>query len=218
MSTHWTAWHEAYEDPVSRLSMRLACVQGRIRDALDDAPAGPIRVISLCAGQGRDLIGVLAAGHPRTPDVRARLVELDPDNAAYARDSAARAGLADVEVVTGDASTTSAYEDATPADLVLACGIFGNIADEDIQQTVEVLPHLCAEHATVIWTRHRAEPDLTWDIRSWFARRGFVELGWDTHPDHLYGVGTHRLVAEAEPYVRGITMFTFFGDGADAHR
>ncbi|GHD35622.1 hypothetical protein GCM10010335_31060 [Streptomyces galbus] len=30
----------------------------------------------MCAGQGRDLIGVLA-GHPRRDDVRARLVELD---------------------------------------------------------------------------------------------------------------------------------------------
>jgi hypothetical protein len=33
-------------------------------------------VISLCAGQGRDLLGVLA-DHPRREDVRARLVELD---------------------------------------------------------------------------------------------------------------------------------------------
>ena len=34
----------------------------------------------------------------------------------------------------GDASTTSAYRGAVPADLVLACGIFGNVSDEDIQR------------------------------------------------------------------------------------
>ena len=46
-----------------------------IKQALDEAPAGPLRVISLCAGQGRDLIEVLAE-HPRRGDVRARLVEV----------------------------------------------------------------------------------------------------------------------------------------------
>lgn len=216
-SPDWTKWHEAYDRPDSSLSLRLGLVQARIVDALDAARPGPIQVISICAGQGRDIIGVLAGGHPRTIDVRARLVELDPTNADYARETVMSAGLVEVEVVTGDASTTSAFEGAVPADLVLACGIFGNVSDEDIEHTIDVLPHLCAESATVIWTRHRREPDLTYEIRSWFARRGFVELGFDIHDKRWIGVGTHRLVAEAEPYLRDVRMFTFFGDGADAH-
>jgi hypothetical protein len=34
-------------------------VQGHLRAELDHAPAGDIRLISLCAGQGRDVIGVV---------------------------------------------------------------------------------------------------------------------------------------------------------------
>jgi hypothetical protein len=57
--------------------------------------AGEVRLISLCAGQGRDLIGVLT-GHPRRDDVRARLVELDERNVVLARQVA---GLPGVEVL-----------------------------------------------------------------------------------------------------------------------
>jgi len=66
----WYDWHAPYDDPESGLSRRLSWVQDRIRVALDEAPPGPFRAISLCAGQGRDLIGVLS-GHPRRGDVTA---------------------------------------------------------------------------------------------------------------------------------------------------
>jgi len=56
----WHEWHAAYDNPDSGLARRLSWVQDRIRAALDAAPAGQVRAISLCAGQGRDLIGALA--------------------------------------------------------------------------------------------------------------------------------------------------------------
>ena len=73
----WHAWHDAYDDPGSSLAQRLRVVQARIAATLDAAPPGPLRALSMCAGQGRDLIPVLAS-HPRGRDVTARLVELDP--------------------------------------------------------------------------------------------------------------------------------------------
>ena len=88
----WVEWHQEYDDPTSRLSQRLAYVQQRLREALDSAPPGRIRMISVCAGQGRDVLGVLE-GHDRAADVRALLVELDPHNAEVARTRAAAAGL-----------------------------------------------------------------------------------------------------------------------------
>jgi hypothetical protein len=80
----WYAWHRDYDEPDTGLARRLAAVQDQIRTALDAAPPGPLHAISLCAGQGRDLIGVLAR-HPRRDDVTARLVELDPRNTEAAR-------------------------------------------------------------------------------------------------------------------------------------
>jgi hypothetical protein len=129
-------------------------VQGHLRAELERAPAGDVRLISLCAGQGRDVIGVLT-GHPRRDDVRARLVELDERNVALARQAAQAAGLHGVEVLQADAGITDACAGAVPAQVVVACGIFGNITGSDIQATVAALPSLRAPGALVLWTRHR---------------------------------------------------------------
>src|ERR1700733_9162976 len=103
-------WHASYDDPGSGLSRRLSWVQHQIRAALDAARPGPIRAISLCAGQGLDLIGVLA-DHPRAADVTARLAEPGPRDTEVAARLVAEAVLTQVEIVTGDASLTSQYAD-----------------------------------------------------------------------------------------------------------
>ena len=179
-------------------------MQRHIRDAIAACPTGPIRVVSMCAGQGRDLIGALE-GHPRAADVRARLVELDPGNTEWAR-AAAPPG---VEVVTADASDTSAYEGAVPAGVVLACGVFGNISHDDIERTIRALPSLCAPGATVVWTRHRKPPDATPQVRQWFAETGFEEVGFEGHDEFVFGVGVNRLARPPDPFVPGVRMFEF---------
>jgi hypothetical protein len=205
----WQAWHADYDVPGSSLARRLEVVRARIREALDSAPPGPLRAISMCAGQGRDLIGVLAS-HPRGSEVTARLVELDPRNAAAARLAAARSLLPDVEVVTGDAALTDAYAGLVPADLVLACGVFGNITDEDIGQTIACCAQLCAAGGTVVWTRGRSEPDLIPQICRWFGEWGF-DLEWLSDPGVRYGVGAHRFAERPQPLRAGQRMFTFVG-------
>jgi hypothetical protein len=87
MTEDWYAWHDRYDDPRTGLARRLVLVQDRVRVALDEAPPGPLRAISLCAGQGADLIVPLSS-HQRRGDVTARLVELDPRNTAGPRRSA----------------------------------------------------------------------------------------------------------------------------------
>jgi hypothetical protein len=205
----WVAWHDAYDDPQTPLAQRLLAVQARIAAALDQAPDGALRAVSICAGQGRDLIGVLR-GHPRGGDVTARLVELDPRNAEAARQLAADAGLARVEVVTGDAARTGAYTGLVPADLVLACGVFGNITDEDIARTIRACAALCATGGTVVWTRARGEPDLIPQICDWFAAEGFELLGV-SDPGTRWGVGAHRFAGTPVPLPAGERMFTFVG-------
>ena len=164
------AWHELYDDPSSVLSGRLRLVQAQLEDALDHAPAGPIRLLSLCAGQGRDVTGVLPT-HPRRDDVSAVLIEANAENAETAGRNAAAAGLRQVEVRQADASRPSGYADVLPADVLLLCGIFGNISDADIRRTIAAAPALSAPAATVIWTRHRRQPDLTPQVRAWFRER-----------------------------------------------
>lgn len=171
----------------------------------------------MCAGQGRDVIDVLS-DHPRRTDTTVLLVELDPTLVSDARANATSAGLDAIEVVEADASTTSPYQKFVPADVVLVCGVFGNISDTDIERTVAELPRLCAAGATVIWTRHRRSPDFTPTIRAWFTDAGFDEIGFDTEPGVAFGVGTNRFTgAAAEPFRPGQHMFTFVGDGGDAN-
>jgi hypothetical protein len=202
----WQRWHQAYDVPGSRLARRLAIVQQCIREALGGMPNGPVRAISLCAGEARDLLEVLA-DHPRAADVTGRLVELDPALAARASASAP----ASIEVVCGDASTTRAFQGAVPADLVLACGIFGNISSDDIRRTVHTLPMLCAPQGTVIWTRHPRPPDRTVDIRRWLGEAGFSEITFVREPDAGFAVGAHRLEGPPLPYTAGVRLFHFVG-------
>ncbi|GAA4460911.1 class I SAM-dependent methyltransferase family protein [Phytohabitans houttuyneae] len=203
----WVQWHEAYEDPASSLSRRLAMVRQQIATVLDARPPGPIRVVSLCAGQGRDLLGALV-DHPRRHDVVGRLVELDPHNAEVARTSAQQGGLAGIEVVTGDAADTGNYAGVVPADLVLACGIFGNVSDDDIRRTIAMLPGFCVTGGTVIWTRHREEPDLVPAICEWFEAAGF-KPAWVADGSAGYGAGVHVYSGPTTELPLGKRMFTF---------
>jgi hypothetical protein len=210
---HWVRWHDDYEDPRSSLSRRLKVVDGRVRAAISAAPAGPIRLISMCAGQGRDVVNALN-GYPRCSDVSARLVELDLDLVKVARRIAADAGLLDVEVTQGDASLTDAYDDVVPANVALVCGVFGNVSDADIHRTIVELPHLCAMGASVIWTRHRRPPDVTPTIRAWFDEVGFEEIAFDVGDSASFGVGTHRYAGPPARFRPNRQMFSFVGAGS----
>ncbi len=202
----WLGWHGDYDRPDSSLSRRLRAVQARVREALDAAPPGPLRAVSACAGQGRDLIEVLA-DHPRRDDVRARLVEIDPRLTAIAAERATAAGLTQVEIVTADAARTDRYADLTPAHLVLLCGIFGNITDTDVERTVATATALCRPGGTVVWTRSRTAPDRFPLICRWFEERGFARH-WVSAPDAGFGVAAHRFHGTPRP-LPTTPMFSF---------
>ncbi len=208
----WVAWHRAYDDATSSLSIRLERVRWHLARALDEAPPpGPVRLVSLCAGQGPDVLGVLP-GHSRRRDVSALLVEADPLNADVAKVGAAKAGLDSVRVRQADAGIVTNFADALPADVLLLCGIFGNVSAADIRSTVDAAASLCADGATVIWTRHRRPPDLTVQVRDWFAANGFDEVAFEApQTDALTGVGVHRLArrSPAAPGYREQPLFTF---------
>ena len=180
MTRDWHAWHAHYDDPESSLSRRLTVVREALRSLLVAAP-GPVRLVSLCAGDGRDTLPVVAETGAAVSGV---LVELDPELAARARASAP----AGIEVRTADAGTTAAYADACPADVFLACGVLGNVTDADMVRTVAALPSLLAAGGHVIWTRAGAKAE---DVRAKLARAGFVEVTYIDDDDD-FRVGVHR--------------------------
>ncbi len=207
-ATDWVEWHREYDAPDSRRSRRLAVVQRYARDALD-AIDGPLRIVSICAGEGRDLLPVLAE-HARGRAARALLAELDPHIAATAAATATDLGLLGVTVACADAALTDTYAEAVPVDIVLACGVFGNITEGDITRTIAALPSLCAPNAIVIWTRAtRSEGDAIAVVRRAFADAGFDEVALHAAPDETFRVGMHRLGVPPAPYRPGERMFRF---------
>lgn len=209
MASEWVEWHQGYAADPGR-SQRLQLVQKFLGEALDRAAAGPVRILSLCAGDGRDVLGVLTR-HPRRGDARAILVESDHELASAGREEAARGapGGGQVTFLEADASTTDALRVGVPADVLLLCGIFGNISDEDVRNTVHHARELLAAGGTVLWTRGRFEPDLTPAIRGWFEEDGFDELAFARVPEGLSTVGVARLRSPPRAWKAGVRLFTF---------
>lgn len=212
----YLAWHAQYDDPHSSLPRRLALVQEVIRAELDARP-GPVRVVSLCAGDGRDLLGVLT-DRDDAARVTATLVEVLPALVARARE-AADALAADVAVVEGDAGHADTYADlpTVPADLVLLVGVLGNVTDADVATLAAALPQLCAPGATLVWSRGRSVDEHVTDyvtpVRDALTAAGFTELSltpFDVDDDHT-ALGVVRYDGPPVPLQRGATWFTFVG-------
>ncbi|HYK95829.1 MAG TPA: SAM-dependent methyltransferase, partial [Candidatus Dormibacteraeota bacterium] len=52
----WIEWHRGYEDATTQLARRLAIVQDQVARALRAAGDAPIRLLSVCSGESRDVI------------------------------------------------------------------------------------------------------------------------------------------------------------------
>jgi hypothetical protein len=211
VTREWLDWYKGY-DGDGALAKRLRLVQSLVCQALSECRTGPISVISVCAGDGRDLLGVLPT-HPRCSDVKATLVEFEPELIQRGRQLARRSRLTGIDFRLSDAAKMDSYVGAVPADLVLVCGVFGNISDTDVHDTIAHLPELCAPQAAVIWTRGTFEPDLTPTLRGWFTNSGFVELSFTAIAETTASVGCHRLAVSPRDFNPDRSLFTFLPNG-----
>lgn len=183
---------------------------GRVQCLVRPCPAlsGPFRAVGACSGDGRDLVDVLA-GREDADRVQATLLEAHWGIADEARRRIAEAGLANVDVRTADAGKTGSYVGAVPSDLVLLVGIFGNITDRDIHETIRAVPQSCRSGAAVVWTRGREDRDLGAQIRDWFGEVGCEQLAYTSWQDSSASVGVARFVGQPEPLDPDRCLFTF---------
>src|SRR4051794_39359363 len=111
---NWSAWHTKYEKSPS-LTSRLRIVRAQIVAALDECAAGPVTIVSLCAGDGRDVIEALRQ-HKRRSDTLAWLLDTDEESLARGATSVAEAGLENhVRFVQADAGLACNYLGKVPA-------------------------------------------------------------------------------------------------------
>lgn len=216
MTKDWIGWHASYDAPGSSLARRLDVVRAAVATAINDVSCAAdeaIRIISMCAGDGRDLLPVVV-GSERGRRGQVLLVEMDARLCARARDAAAASSLSAIEVRCADAGLTDAYLDFAPAHVLLCCGVFGNVTISDVQRTIGELPSLVVPGGFVIWTRGRgdAEVDPSASARESFAAAGFAEVSFAAPADANYRVGVHRAPAaeqEPRPLRPGVRLFRF---------
>jgi len=166
-----------------------------------------MRILSLCSGDGRDLIPILARGERNM--AHAILVEQDATLAQEGRATALKLGVDHVTVVTGDAGETESFAFALPVDLLLLCGIFGNVSEEDVALTVAATPAVLRSGGTVIWTRGSTPPDLRPTIRRWFVDAGLRDTAFDSEPNGFgVGVATKSQRSTSDPPLPA-RLFTF---------
>lgn len=187
----WVAWHRDYEDPTSALSQRRREVTRLVGECLDRFEGGPVRVLSLCAGDAVDLADALH-GRSSAALVSGAVVELDAALAARAVENL-RATDASVDVLIADAGCTSCFADRLAVDLLLLVGVFGNVSDDDVERTIRAVPAMCAPGASVVWTRHRREPDLTPQIRQWFDEADCDDVAFASPGVGQFAIGVERL-------------------------
>ena len=153
MPKDWYEWHDLYNTEPT-LQQRLEIVQEYIAYSLNASPDGAIRIVSVCAGDGRDLLGTLK-NHPRAKDVSARLVEINSNLVERGRASIESLGLAkQIEIINGDATLATNYVGAVPADIAIACGVLGHVAEKiELNRLINNLSFLSKTGAFFIWTR-----------------------------------------------------------------
>jgi hypothetical protein len=205
----WSDWpQEAYRQ--QRYEQRLSKVREHFTECLDNAPRGPVRVLSLCAGDGRDVIGGLGS-HPRRTDVTAWLIESNRQSVALGVRQAASARLEKaVNFLCGDATAYAAYKNITPADIVLLCGVWGHVRADERELLVRAVASLCKPGGSVIWTRG-VLPDTTrlQQIQLHFAALPWEEVRVSITSDHRWAVATYRYSGPPRELPRSGRLFRF---------
>ncbi len=209
----WNEWHKQYDSfPSLQARLRIVCEQ--IAATLDDCPAGTIRIVSICAGDGRDLIGTLLK-HPRRNDVAAWLLDNHAESIARGKAAAEQAGLGrQLRFVEADATLAGNYADAVPADLVLLSGFLGHLRHNDVPGLIESLPMLCRKGGWIIWNRHlvlHQGRDQILVIRELFRRTKFEEVHFETTAPDGFAVGRCRFAGRVKSLDPARVMFEFVG-------
>ncbi len=207
----WDDWHLKYDISLP-LQARLEAVSALVSASLDAAPSGPIKLVSLCAGDGRDVVESLR-NHPRRSEVTAWLLDTHIDSLKRGEFAASKAGLeGQIQFVLADAGLAQNYTDIAPVDVVLLSGFLGHIRREDIFRLISSLPMLCREGCSVIWNKHQVTND-GWasvpEIRGLLEQFGFEEVAFKLTGADGYAVGWARYSGKPVPLDSACCFFQF---------
>ncbi len=190
----WDHWYQQYDQSPS-LQARLGIVREQIAATLDQCAAGPINILSICAGDGRDVVGALA-GHARRADVAAWLLDTHAESIARGQAAAAAAALeGPLHVRQCDAGRAQSYGDLERADLVMLSGFLGHLRHDEAAGLIASLPMLIKPGGAVLWNRHLVMNDGRTQvpaIRALLQQASFEETYFQTTAEDGFAVGRAR--------------------------
>jgi 2-polyprenyl-3-methyl-5-hydroxy-6-metoxy-1,4-benzoquinol methylase len=170
-------------------------------------------VLSLCCGDARDAIPVVAASDRV---VVLTLVELEAALAARAAESAAEADV-EIDLRVGDAGDPTTYADVLPVDVLLLVGVLGNVSDADARTTVTATASMVVPGGVVVWSRsnrfrtsatHGYADPAEW-VRSLFEEVGFETIDYSVPADEAWRLGVSRLRSSPPVTTLPGHLFTF---------
>lgn len=210
---NWEHWHKGYNVEPS-MQARLRLVREQAGRLLQEHPPGPFQIISLCAGDSRDLLGLLRQ-HPRREDVTAWLLDTDQASLDRGRRAAEKAGLdRQCRFIQADAASARSYAGMIPADLIVISGVFGHLRPADVARLIEGLSMLCRTGGHVIWNRHLVHNDGSVQmpiIREGLRTAGFDEVQFQTTAPDGFAVGCARCTGATQPLDPTRVFFEFVG-------
>lgn len=173
----WKDWHAIYDRP-SGANARLLAVQKAVSECLALLPAGPVKLLSIFAGDGRDIIPVVA-GSMRRNEVNCQFIEINKALVRAGRQRAEAHGMSDkMQFECADATSPESYTGSVPVDCVLASGVFGNLLPEDVVRCIKALTGMLKTGGLLVWTRSRCagsgESGIA-AIQAALQGQGFVE-------------------------------------------
>ena len=212
---------------------RLKTTTRMIAESLAEAPAGEVRVLSLCCGDGRDLLGALR-DHPRKGDVRALMIDRDASSVRRGRQWAHEQGLGErIEFVNSDAADWTGMGGWVPFHMVIISGVFVHLTVEHAQNLVGALPMLCRDGSTVVWNRRVVAASTGGqetgdpiprahlpDLRAFFAAAGFVTAACEETGPIGHGILRDVYRGPVVPFEprSGIFEFKIYRAPAEARR
>jgi amino acid adenylation domain-containing protein len=206
----WNEWHKHY-DSQPNLQERLRNVRRQIIAALDECPPGPIQIISVCAGDGRDLLGALE-NHPRRNDVTALLLDNNAQSVERGKSAAQKIGLGrQLQFVEADATLAKNYASHVPADLILLSGFLGHLRHKEVPGLIESLPMFCKTGGQAIWSRRNILHDGREQIPligKFFRKANFVEIHFEAASANGFAVARARFAGQPKPLDSSRVLFS----------
>lgn len=208
---HWDEWHKHY-DHSSLLQARLQIVRGQISLAFNECDPGLIQAVSICAGDGRDLIHT-TSNHPRRNDVRAFLIDKNEQSIARGKLAAEQVGLSQqFHFLKADARLSRSYIGIVPANIIILVGVLGHVRHKEIVRLVQNVPMLCKAGGWLIWAKKlkiHTNHNQVLSVRNLLQRSAFKEVQYEETGLDGFAVSRAQFIGPTTPLDPARRLFEF---------